>query len=458
MAELSLSLVLTATNGRVCGAAPPVFPGVSTDTRTLLPGQLYVALKGERFDGHEFAAQALARDAGAVLVSRELEVAGAQIVVPDTLQALGAIAAAHRRELAPVVVGVTGSVGKTTTKDMVAAILSQGWRTAKTHGNFNNEIGLPLTLLGLEPAHQAVVVEMAMRGPGQIEYLASLARPQIGLVTNVGLSHLELLGTRDAIAEAKAELLEALPADGRAILNRDDEYFEFLAARSAAPVLSFGVHDAAEVRVTDLSLDAELRAQFRLTGAVEVQVTCGAPGRHHVFNAAAAAAAALAAGAPAEWIARGLAGYESGEMRGRVVDAAAGYTVVDDCYNAAPDSMRAALWLLMDTPGKRKWAALGDMRELGDAAVEQHHEIGRFVGRLGLAGLVTVGELGRHIAEGAREAGLEAVAEARDNASAAAELLAHLEVGDAILVKGSRAMQMEEIVRALLAREGGGHG
>ena len=237
------------------------------------------------------------------------------------------------------------------------------------------------------------------------------------------------------------------------MLNRDDEYFEFLAARSAAPVLSFGMSEAAGVRVAELTLDAEMRAQFRLVGeALEVQVTCGAPGRHHALNAAAAASAALAAGAPAEWIRTGLAGYESGAMRGRVAETPEGFTVIDDSYNAAPDSMRAALSLLMDTPGKRKWAVLGDMRELGDGTVEQHHEIGWFVGELGLAGLVTVGELGRHIAEGAREAGVKVVCEAADNAAAAAELKAQLAAGDAVLVKGSRAMQMEEIVAELLGR------
>ncbi len=455
MADMPFAQILAATGGRVFGGElPATCAGVSLDSRTLRSGELYIAVVGERFDGHDFAAQAFAAGAGAVLVSRELTLPGVQIVVEDTLRALGDIAAAHRAELRPVVIGITGSVGKTTTKDMVAAILSQGWKTVKTRANFNNEIGLPLTLLDLDASHQAAVVELAMRGRGQIAYLAHLARPQIGLVTNVGISHLELLGSQDAIAEAKAELLEALPAEGRAVLNRDDDYFEFLAARSHAPVLSYGLHEAAAVRVTDLTLDAEMRANFRLVGeTIDVAITCGAPGRHQALNAAAAAGVSLAAGTPVEWIARGLAGYESSDIRGRIAVAPAGFTVIDDSYNAAPDSMRAALALLMDTPAAHRWAALGDMRELGDAAVEQHHELGFSIGKMGLDGLVTVGELGRHLGEGAREAGLRAVREAPDNAAAAADLKAHLTPGDAVLIKGSRAMLMEEIVAALLGRE-----
>ncbi len=459
MAELTLEMILAATQGRLLGdVAPEAFPGVSIDTRTLTPAQLFVALQGER-DGHDFVPQAFARGAGAALVSRELADDGPRIIVADTLQALGAIAAAHRNVLDLKVIAITGSVGKTTVKDMLAAILEQGWRTLKSQGNYNTEIGVPLTLLELDASHQAAVVEMAMRGRGQIAYLAQLARPQVGVVTNVGLSHLELLGSKDAIAESKAELVEALSPDGTAVLNADDEYFEVLAARSAAPVVSFGTSESADVRVSAVAVTPDGRLQVRLTGRlIEAEITCGAMGRHHALNIAAAAAAAISAGAPAEWVATGLAAYETGEMRGRIVEAPGGYTVVDDSYNAAPDSMRAALDLLADLPGDRKWAVLGDMKELGDASIDEHHEIGRAAADSGLAGLVTVGELGHHMAEGAREAGLAEVTEAADNAAAAGVIASRLAAGDVVLVKGSRAMQMEEIVAALLGQEGDGHG
>jgi len=459
MAELTLDLILAATQGRLLGdAIPEVFPGVSIDTRTLAAGELFVALQAER-DGHDFVSRAFALGAGAALVSREIAAEGPRIVVTDTLQALGAIAAAHRSALDLKVIAITGSVGKTTVKDMLAAILEQGWRTLKSRGNYNTEIGVPLTLLELEASHQAAVVEMAMRGRGQIAYLARMARPQVGVVTKIGLSHLELLGSRDAIAESKAELVEALPADGAAVLNADDEYFEVLAARSAAPVVSFGASDNADVRVSNVGVTADGRLQVRLTGRLlEAEITCGATGRHHALNIAAAAAAAISAGALREWVATGLAAYATGEMRGRVVEAPGGYTVVDDSYNAAPDSMRAALDLLADLPGNRKWAVLGDMKELGDASIDAHHEVGRSVAEAGLTGLVTVGELSHHIAEGAREAGLAEVKEATDNATAAELIAPRLATGDVVLVKGSRAMQMEEIVAALLGGEGDGHG
>jgi len=459
MADLALEMILAATQGRLLGeAAPAVFPGASIDTRTLAAGELFVALQAER-DGHDYVAQAFSRGAGAALVSREIAAKGPKIVVADTLQALGAIAAAHRNALDLRVIAITGSVGKTTVKDMLAAILEQGWRTLKSRGNYNTEIGVPLTLLELEASHQAAVVELAMRGRGQIAYLARMARPQVGVVTKIGLSHLELLGSKDAIAESKAELVEALPADGAAVLNADDEYFEVLAARSAAPVVSFGMNDGADVRVSEVEVAPDGRLRVRLTGhLIEAEIICGAVGRHHALNIAAAAAAVVSAGAPAEWVAMGLAAYATGEMRGRIVEAPGGYTVVDDSYNAAPDSMRAALELLADLPGHRKWAVLGDMKELGDASLEAHHELGRSVAKAGLTGLVTVGELSHHIAEGAREVGLVEVTEATDNATAAELLAPRLATGDVVLVKGSRAMHMEEIVAALLGREGDGHG
>lgn len=460
MPELPLSLVLEATGGRLIrGPAPDRFRGVSTDTRALTAGSLFAALRGERFDGHDFAAEALRRGAGAALVAREVEGAGPLILVEDTLAALGKLAAAHRAKMPAVVVAITGSTGKTTTKEMAAAILARGGATAKTPGNYNNEIGVPLALLGLEADHRAAVVELAMRGRGQIAYLADMARPRVGVITNIGVSHLELLGSKKAIAEVKAELLAALPADGAAVLNADDEFVDRLRAHSPARVVTFGRSKDADVRVEEATLDAAGRVRCRLRGWWgEQEVMLKAAGRHHALNAAAAAAAAMLAGGRPEWVEAGLTAFQAADMRGQLVAAPGGYTVINDCYNAAPDSMRVALELLMDLPGRAKWAALGDMRELGAMAAEWHREVGELAGRLGLSGLVGVGEMGRLIADGARAyLGGDRVVGVESNAAAAELLRERLGPGDVVLVKGSRLMQMEEIVSALVAeREGGG--
>jgi len=457
--ELALEMILRATGGRVLrGVAPAAFHGVSTDTRTLSAGSLFVALKGEQFDGHGFVDEAFSCGAGAAVVSVGLAATGPLILVDETLKALGAIAAAHRAALPVQVVAVTGSTGKTTTKEMIAAILSQGGPTARTPGNFNNEVGVPLALLDLDQSHRAAVVELAMRGRGQIAYLAAMAKPQVGVITNVGLSHMELLGSREAIAETKAELLAALADDGTAVLNADDECFEFLRRRSRAKVVSFGTK-AAQVQVSEVTIGADARVQFRLRGWWgEQQIRLQAAGRHHALNAAAAAAAAMSAGAKAKWVEAGLGAFEAADMRGQITAAPAGYTVINDSYNAAPDSMRAALELLMDLPGERKWAVLGDMKELGELSANWHREVGELAAGLGIAGLVTVGALGRAIAEGARPGMVERnVIEAESNAEAAAAIAARMKAGDVVLVKGSRAMKMEEIVRSLTGKSGG-HG
>lgn len=453
MLERPLEWVLKVTGGRLVGGERAAIRGVSTDTRTLEPGALFVALRGERFDGHDFVREALRRGAAAALVSRELVGCEPLVVVEDTLRALGSLAAAHRRELRPKVIAITGSTGKTTTKEMTAAILSQGWATARTPGNYNNEVGVPLALLGLDPSHRAAVIEVAMRGRGQIAYLADMARPDVGVVTNIGVSHMELLGSRQAIAEAKGELLEALAPDGAAVLNAGDDFYDYLASRTRARVIAFGRDPGADVRVSDIALGADASVRFRLHGWWgDQEITLRAPGRHHALNAAAAAAAAMAAGAEAEWVPAGLSVFESTEMRGRVTRAPGGFTVIDDCYNAAPDSMRVALELLADMPGGRKWAVLGEMKELGPMAADWHREVGELAAGLGIAGLVAVGELGRCIAEGARQA-LESqqIVEAPNNAAAAAAVAARVRAGDVVLVKGSRAMGMEEIVKQLLA-------
>ena len=453
MPDLPRELVLAATRGEFIGATlPATLRGVSTDTRTLQRGALFVALRGERYDAHDFVSEAFDKGAGAALVSRTIEASGPLIVVGDTLQALGALASAHRSKLDPRVLAITGSTGKTTAKEMLAAILSQGWKTGRTPGNYNNEIGVPLALLELDSSHQAVVVELAMRGQAQIGYLACMVRPQIGVITNIGVSHLELLGTREAIAEAKAELLSNLPSSGVAVLNADDDFFAFLKERSPCRVISFGGNREAEVRTQDVSVRDDGSTEFLLSGEYgEFRLSLRAAGRHQALNAAAAAAAAMASGAEPEWVTAGLEAFDGTDMRSQIAKAPGGYTVIDDCYNAAPDSMRVALELLADLPGERKWAVLGDMKELGPLAPDWHRDVGGLAAGIGLAGLITLGELGHYIAEGARaRASVEHVIEAEDNDNAAEILMTRVSPGDVVLVKGSRAMKMEATVSRLL--------
>ncbi|HUU53371.1 MAG TPA: UDP-N-acetylmuramoyl-tripeptide--D-alanyl-D-alanine ligase [Armatimonadota bacterium] len=461
MPDFPRAMVLKATGGRlVGGSAPEAFRGVSTDSRSGPRGALFVALKGEQFDGHDFVPEAFAGGAGAALVSRELPAAGPLIVVRDTLEALGALAAANRNLLSPRVVAITGSTGKTTTKEMIAAILSRGWKTARTPGNYNNEIGVPLALLELEASHEAAVVELAMRGKGQIDYLARMARPQVGVITNIGVSHLELLGSRQAIAEAKSELLDTLPDEGAAVLNADDEFFSFLKERASCRTISFGRSDEAEVQADEVAVGSDGSTELLLRGWWgDHRISLRTAGRHHALNAAAAAAAAMAAGAEAEWVGAGLEAFEGAEMRSRIVKAQGGFTIIDDCYNAAPDSMRVALELLADLPGNRKWAVLGDMKELGPMSADWHREVGELAARLGVAGVVTVGDLARDIAAGARE-GLSSdqVAEVKDNDDVVRVLADRVSAGDVVLVKGSRAMKMEEIVRRLEGPSGAAKG
>jgi len=462
MADFTAAQIVAATGGQlVAGNASATCSGIATDSRAVAPGQCFIALRGERFDGHDFVPAVLLAGASGVVVSRAPETALPQgggapfpgegasfvVMVEDTLIALGRLARLHRDRHDMPVIAVTGSTGKTTTKDMIAAILSRRGPIAATPANYNNEIGVPLALLSLMPEHMAAVIEMAMRGPGEIAYLASLARPTIAVITNIGLSHLERLGSPDAIAEAKGELVEAVGA-GVSVLNADDPYFERLSARARGGVVSFGVNETAQFRALGV-ISGEQGTRFRLRCPDgEMQVFLSTPGRHQVMNALAAAAAAIAAGAGLDDVAMGLAGFTA--SRARMVAGTSGFRVLDDCYNASPASMEAALELLADLDARRRIAILGDMLELGPSAPELHRAVGEEAGEIGLDLLIAVGELGRCIAEGAREVmSPEAVRWACSNDEAAAWALEALGPGDVVLVKASRAMAFERITERL---------
>ena len=457
MTLFTIDQVLTATSGQLLVSGCTNFTGVSTDTRTLQPGDLYVALHGERMDGHDFLTQARERGAGGALIDQRVPgirprhtVSGdwSVIEVTDTLYALGQLAAAHRRRFRLPIIGITGSAGKTTTKEMTAAILAQGREVLHTAGNFNNEIGLPLTLFRLTREHQAAVLEFGMRGRGQIAYLASLARPTVGLVTNIGLTHLELLGSQQEIALAKAELLDELPPTALAILPKHDPFFSLLREHAGGPLMTIGESADCDVYYSALQLNEDGCACFVLHhGEQSIPLRLSAPGRHQAQNALAAAAAALAIGAGAEEIQQGLTAYQPEHGRMRVLHAPGGYAVVDDSYNANPAAVRATLEFLAEAPNAgRKIAILGDMRELGPRERALHQEIGRYAMELGIDALLGVGELGQEYISGAADSRAQWYP---NNAAAAQAARAQLSAGDLVLVKGSRAMKMEEIVAAL---------
>lgn len=427
---------------------------VSTDTRKLAPGELFFALRGERADGHDFLPQAVAAGAAGLVVARAVTGLPARIpvlLVDDPLLALQRLAGYNREQHSLPVVAVTGSSGKTTTKDMIAAVLSTSLVTLKTTGNLNNEIGLPLTLLELSAHHQAAVVEMAMRGPGEIDYLCRIARPTAAVITNVGEAHLFRLGSLANIARAKGELLDHIGPAGFAILNAESPYLREQAARCRGKVFYFGLSPGVDIRASNIRFEERAtRFAVELAGT-RWEVHLPLPGRHNVYNALAAVGVGWALGLPFARISRGLAGVTLSAMRLEIIDRK-GITVINDAYNANPASMQAALAVLAQVAGpRRKIAVLGNMLELGELAAAGHYRIGEAVATHGINCLITVGELARGIAAGARAKGLAAenIRECAALEEAGAVLENLLAPGDVLLVKGSRGMQMEKIVAAL---------
>ncbi len=457
MEELSIGEVVSAVGGELIrGTETAKVGGVNTDTRCIKRGDLFFALSGENADGHAYVGKAVEGGAAGVVVSDAGSVPAesdcAVIVVSDPLRAMGDLAKYYRSRFDVVVIGVTGSVGKTTTKEMLAAVLERKWKTLRNRVNYNNEIGVPLTLFELNREHQMCVIEMGMRGLGEIRRLAEIAQPELGVITNVGMSHIERLGSQGAIAQAKSELLEELPPDGVAVLNAEDGYFTMIKERWGGKVVSFGFCADADVRADRLASLPDGRYTFRLcTNEDCVDVTMPMMGRHNVQNALAAAAAASAVGLGLDDIRDGLESFDSPSMRMELVKASGGYTVLNDAYNAGPASMIAALDTIAGMTGyKRKIAVLGDMLELGEYSARSHSEVGRSAAD-SVDLLITVGVFSADIAAGAVVGGMpeSSVSLYANSAEAAAALKGLVAPGDLVLVKGSRAMRMEEIVRAL---------
>ena len=434
---------------------PQVNPNVTSvciDSRAIEPGCLFVAIKGENFDGHNFVRAALESGAAATLCSDDIPgVSGPVLLVEDTVRGLGALAAYNRSRYDIPLVGLTGSVGKTTSKDMVAAVLSQKYKTLATEGNLNNEIGLPRMCLRLDGTHEAAVIEMGMSDFGEISRLTAIARPNIGLITNIGVSHIKRLGSREGILKAKLEILEGMAPDAPIVLNGDDDMLMSALDSLNRPVVLYGINNpAADCVASDIQqLEGELR--FTLTYKdVKRDIVLPTVGIHNVYNACAAFVCGMLAGVTPDEAVRGLAEYVPDGRRQKFTRKS-GMVFIEDCYNASPDSIRASLRVLADTEctGKRI-AVLGDMLELGDYARTAHHDCGRMVAEMGIDCLLAYGPNAMYYVEGAGETVSSRLYD--DKTDLTEDLFRMLAEGDVVLFKASRGMKLEDVFNGLYSK------
>ncbi|MCX5750891.1 MAG: UDP-N-acetylmuramoyl-tripeptide--D-alanyl-D-alanine ligase [Candidatus Saganbacteria bacterium] len=428
----TLEEILKATKGtpvHQC-TSTPVFKGISTDTRTIRPGDLFIALVGEKFDGHGFVAEAIKKGAAGAIISKseilnskQIQNSKVQIIkVKYTLKALQQLAKYHRNRFKIPVIGITGSSGKTTTKDMLASILSEAYPTLKNEENFNNEIGVPLTLLKLNKKHKAAVIEMAMQGHGEIAELVNIAHPTIAIVTNIGEAHLLQLKTQKNIAKAKAEILQGAKY---AVLNADDEYFNFLK--------TYGLRVTSHrLRIITFRINRKADVSLKNLKGIKLPV----PGKHNIYNALAAIAVAKILGLTKKQIKNGLEKFKPSSKRSQIIDLPNGIRIINDCYNANPSSMKAALELLGEQRG-RKIAVLGEMLELGKAAKPAHNKILALTKKLKIDAVLTFGK------------GWKSSYPTKEKLTK--KLKSMVTAGDTILIKGSRGTKMEEVVDQLIA-------
>lgn len=441
--------VLLAGQGHACVSR------ICTDSRQAQPGDLFVALPGERFNGHQFLSDVAAKGVEAVLVNQDLApqqpMACGAIGVSDTTQALGVLAACYRQEFSLPIIAVGGSNGKTTTKDLLAAVLRQRFSTLWSEASFNNHIGVPLTLLRLEHHHQVAILEVGTNHPGEIAPLTRMVQPQYGIITSLGREHLEFFGNLEGVAREEGWLAELLPADGALFMNGDDEWASAIAKRSAATVVRVGLAQHNEWRGLFLSID-KLGTSFRVESplaAFNGEYRINLLGRHQIVNALLTMAAAAALGCTPEEVRAGFAQCEPPKMRLQLWDLR-GVRVLDDAYNANADSMLAALQTLVDLPCKgRRVAVLGDMSELGSHSEAAHEEVGRRAADLGVGQLFAIGKMASVVARGARAGGLTRVLEFSDVESAAVAVKSFVKTGDLLLLKASRSARLERVSELL---------
>lgn len=456
MRERLLSAVAATVGGRLVGGDRSV-SGVVTDSRDVRSGDLYVALLGERVDGHDFVADAFRRGAAAAMVAREGGKGEPVVVVGDTGRALLALAGDERAHMGARVLAITGSTGKTSVKDLTAAVLAIRYRVVASPRSFNTEVGVPLTLLSGSEDTEVMVCEMGSRGRGHIALLAEVAHPVVGVVTNVGPAHLEMFGSLEGVARAKAELVEALPEDGTAVLNADDPVVRDFSQRTRARTLLYGTAADAAIRGEELSLDGDGMASFTLhTPEGSERVELGVPGEHMAWNALAACGGGVALGLSAGECAAALKEARISPWRMEVFDSDDGVRVVNDAYNANPTSMAAALKAARWMAGEgRCIAVLGEMAELGHISGEEHERVGELVARLGIDRLITVGTQARRISVGATREGVEPerVTACETVEEAVAAIRSAARAGDVVLVKASRRAGLERVAEALRGTE-----
>jgi UDP-N-acetylmuramoyl-tripeptide--D-alanyl-D-alanine ligase len=463
VATLTVEDLVRGTQGALIGGDLGVrVAGVSIDTRTISIGQAFFAIKGAQRDGHAFLRDAAGRGAGCLVVSAlpdDVPTAVPVVLVDDTTRALGRLAAWHRARFAVPVAAVTGSNGKTTTKEMMAAVLETLGPVLKPPSSFNNQWGLPLTLLGLTAEHRAVALELGANHPGEIEALAAISRPTVGAVTVIASAHTEFFGSLDGVQAEKEALVRAIPPEGAVVLNADDPRVLAMRERSRARVITFSVEGGADLDAVGPVEETTEGIRFALAvGGARLPVRLRFAGRHNVVNALAAAGVGIALGLRGEDVVAGL--ERARPVKGRCVwRRAGGVSILDDTYNANPVSIRAALDTLGAVPGARRLVVvLGDMLELGELAEAAHQDAGRAVAAAGVRELVALGPLSRATVEAAREAGLAESHHAGSFEDAVAIMLKRLVPGDAVLVKGSRGMRMERVVDAVMARFGADDG
>lgn len=458
MIALTVADIARIVGGQVVDADPDArVLSVVVDSRAAEPDCMYVAIPGDRVDGHDFAAAAVEAGAAVVLAQRAIDAPG--ILVEDTVVALGLLAQHARRQLTGcVVVAVTGSSGKTSTKDLLASVLSALGPTVAPVGSFNTEVGVPLTILRADASTRVLILEMGMRGIGHIDYLCAIAEPEIGVLLNIGSAHLGMLGSREQVASAKGELIASLPARGTAILNADDPLVRARMSTTAARTVLVGRAEDAEVRATEVALDAMARPSFTLIAPEgRAHVSLSVHGEHFVANALAVAGVAVALGMGVDEIAARLsAATIASSWRMEISETAAGVVVVNDAYNANPESMRAALETLAAMGrDRRTWAVLGEMLELGEDSVGEHRAVGRLAAKLGVQHLICVGPGGAAIHEGFTSdlphAGTSIEVEQPGDAVAA--LHARLQPGDIVLVKASRGIGLDRVAAALTEQD-----
>ena len=456
MDPLAFGQIAKLAGGSLIGGnADETVARISTDSRTLQPADLFVPLRGENFDGHRFVPQAIERGAAGAMVEENWKgetPAGFPLIrVPDTLAGYQALAANYRKSLSCKVVTITGSNGKTSTKDFVAATLARKFRVTKTEGNFNNHVGLPQTMLAASRDDEVAVWEIGMNHPGEIAALASLAAPDVGLITNVGIAHIEFMGSREAIAEEKGALAEAVASNGTLILNADDPFSQSIAQRTRAKVVLAGIENGS-IRATDISQSSTGSEFTILEGAHRCRAQLPVPGIHMVQNAMLAVAVGRAFGMSLEECAVGLASTPLTKARLQIKEID-GIQFIDDSYNANPDSMKAALRTLveLDSDGRRI-AVLGEMGELGAESDRGHREVGEAAAQMRIDELIAVGSMGAMIARAAEQAGLKKSVAVGSHNEAAELLGKRAAPGDLVLIKGSRSARMERVLEEFTNR------